>query len=137
MIEGLSHITLIVSSLEKTKTLIETVFGGHEVYSSDGVEFSLSAEKFFLVNDLWVVLMEGPPLAEKTYNHIALKVTDADLEDLKARIWSLGLQVRESRPRVDSEGASLYFYDYDNHLFELHTGTLDERLARYAKSKSR
>ncbi|MDP3309636.1 MAG: FosX/FosE/FosI family fosfomycin resistance thiol transferase, partial [Polaromonas sp.] len=24
-----------------------------------------------------------------------------------------------------------YFYDFDNHLFELHTGTLDERLRQY------
>jgi fosfomycin resistance protein FosX len=29
-----------------------------------------------------------------------------------------------------------YFYDYDNHLFELHTGTLEERLARYAEGKT-
>ncbi len=29
------------------------------------------------------------------------------------------------------EGRSLYFHDHDNHLFELHTGTLEERLARY------
>jgi hypothetical protein len=31
---------------------------------------------------------------------------------------------------------SLYFYDDDNHLFELHTGTLAERLERYAKGKA-
>jgi len=30
------------------------------------------------------------------------------------------------------EGRSIYFYDHDNHLFELHTGNLEERLARYA-----
>ncbi|MEZ0169228.1 FosX/FosE/FosI family fosfomycin resistance thiol transferase [Microvirga sp. TS319] len=43
------------------------------------------------------------------------------------------LELRESRPRVDGEGHSLYFYDHDNHLFELHTGTLDERLERYRR----
>jgi hypothetical protein len=35
------------------------------------------------------------------------------------------------RPRVPGEGRSIYFYDYDSHLFELHTGTLGERLSRY------
>src|ERR1044071_2455902 len=111
MIEGLSHITLFVSDLERTKTLIERVLGGHEVYSSDGVEFSVAREKFFLVNQTWVAVMLGPPLAEKTYNHIAFKVAETDLEELKARIRSLGLEMRESRPRVEGDGASLYFYD--------------------------
>lgn len=31
------------------------------------------------------------------------------------------------------EGQSLYLYDFDNHLFELHTGTLEQRLALYAQ----
>lgn len=47
------------------------------------------------------------------------------------RVRSTGVEVRESRSRVDGEGRSLYFYDYDDHLFELHTGTLERRLARY------
>ena len=131
MIEGLSHITLIVSDLAKAARLLETVFAGREVYSSDGQEFSQSPTKFFLINDLWIALIEGPPLADKTYNHLAFKVAEADLETLKARVLSLGLEVRESRPRVAGEGSSLYFYDDDNHLFELHTGTLEQRLAWY------
>jgi fosfomycin resistance protein FosX len=52
-----------------------------------------------------------------------------------ARVRSFGLKVRESRPRVKGEGRSIYFYDDDNHLFELHTGTLDERLQRYARGR--
>ena len=48
-----------------------------------------------------------------------------------------GLEIRESRPRVEGEGHSLYFYDDDNHLFELHTGTLEERLDRYRQGPTR
>ena len=117
--------------------LIETVFQGREVYSSDGQRFSLSPEKFFLVGGLWIAIMEGRSLAEKTCNHIAFKVAEGDIQTLKDRVVSLGLEVRESRSRVDGEGASVYFYDYDNHLFELHTGTLKTRLARYAKGNPR
>ena len=32
---------------------------------------------------------------------------------------------------MEGEGRSLYFYDFDNHLFEIHTGTLSQRLAGY------
>ena len=45
------------------------------------------------------------------------------------------LDLLPPRPRVEGEGRSLYFYGPDNHLFELHTGTLAERLARYAKGR--
>ncbi len=38
-----------------------------------------------------------------------------------------------ARSRVEGEGRSLYFYDYDNHLFELHTGTLFQRLQKYLR----
>jgi len=44
----------------------------------------------------------------------------------------LGVEIGPPRHRVEGEGESLYFYDFDNHLFELHTGTLEERLARYS-----
>ena len=37
------------------------------------------------------------------------------------------------RDRVEGEGRSIYFYDHDNHLFELHTGTLEMRLESYRK----
>ena len=77
--------------------------------------------------------MEGDPLSEKTYNHVAFKVSADDLPRYRAAIEKLGLPIREPRPRVDGEGQSLYFYDFDNHLFELHTGTLTDRLAAYVR----
>jgi hypothetical protein len=49
-----------------------------------------------------------------------------------ARIRALGLEVREGRLRGGGEGRSICFYGPDNHLFELHSGTLEERLARYS-----
>jgi catechol 2,3-dioxygenase-like lactoylglutathione lyase family enzyme len=77
--------------------------------------------------------MEGDPLPTRTYNHIAFRISDTDYDACTAAIQSLGLDLRESRPRVQGEGRSIYFHDYDNHLFELHTGTLSERLARYER----
>ncbi len=79
--------------------------------------------------------MQGDSLPEKTYNHVAFKITEEDYE-LYAAIRSLELDVKEGRSRVEGEGRSLYFYDYDNHLFELHTGTLNQRLQRYRNIES-
>lgn len=136
MIEGLSHITLVVRDLAQSSRLMVDVLGGREVYASGEATFSIAREKFFVAGGLWIALMEGEPLPERSYNHIAFKVSEADLGGLEGRIHALGLEIRDSRQRVAGEGASLYFYDWDNHLFELHTGTLGERLARYAKGRA-
>jgi fosfomycin resistance protein FosX len=135
MVESLSHITFVVKDLERTRRLFVEVLGGREVYSSGDATFSISREKFFVVGGTWIAIMEGEPRPERTYNHVAFKVTVEDLPRCRTAIDRLGLDVRETRPRVEGEGHSIYFYDYDNHLFELHAGTLHERLARYAKGK--
>jgi len=131
MIEGISHITLIVSDLEKSKRVVTDILGGKEIYDGSVKNFSLSKEKFFDVSGLWLVLMEGTVQIEKTYNHIAFNIQEKDLLTAEKSIRKLGLEIKSSRPRITGEGQSLYFYDYDNHLFELHTGTLTERLEHY------
>ncbi|EIM25094.1 FosX/FosE/FosI family fosfomycin resistance hydrolase [Microvirga lotononidis] len=133
MIEGLSHITLITRDLDRMTVIIEGALGGLEIYASGNETFSLSREKFFDVGGLWIAVMEGESLPSRTYNHIAFKIPASAVEDYRTRIEALGLEIRESRPRVEGEGHSLYFYDDDNHLFELHTGTLEERLERYRR----
>jgi catechol 2,3-dioxygenase-like lactoylglutathione lyase family enzyme len=134
MIEGLSHLTFIVRDLDRMSRLIE-VLGGRQVYASGNETFSLSREKFFVAGGLWLAIMEGEPLDKRTYNHVAFKVREEDLNELKRRIEALDLDIRESRARVEGEGSSIYFHDWDNHLFELHTGTLETRLERYAKGR--
>ena len=133
MIEGLSHMTFIVRDLDRMTEILTGVFDAREVYASDTKQFSLSREKFFLIGDIWIAIMEGDALPERSYNHIAFKIDDADFEGYAERVGKLGLEMRPPRPRVEGEGRSIYLYDDDNHMFELHTGTLNERLARYAK----
>ncbi|MCB8823077.1 FosX/FosE/FosI family fosfomycin resistance hydrolase [Microvirga rosea] len=137
MIEGLSHITLITRDLARMGQIIETVLDGREVYASGEETFSLSREKFYLAGGLWIAIMEGESLPGRSYNHIAFKIPAGEIDTYRRRIETLGLEFRESRPRVEGEGASLYFYDHDNHLFELHTGTLEERLERYRLGRNR
>ncbi len=133
MIEGLSHLTFIVKDLDRMEQLLTTVFDARKIYDSGEGTFSLSKERFFDIGGLWIGTMEGEPLPSQTYNHVAFQFPDADYDEYLTRIKSLGLQVRKDRPRVEGEGRSIYFYDHDNHLFELHSGTLEERLKLYAK----
>ena len=131
MIEGISHITFIVKDLKLATTFFKEIFDAEEVYASGDATFSVSKEKFFMVGNQWIAVMEGESLPTRTYNHVAFKISEADFETYQERIRKLGLDFKPPRPRVDGEGRSLYFYDFDNHLFELHTGALSQRLERY------
>jgi fosfomycin resistance protein FosX len=133
MIEGVSHITFIVKDLEKTARIFIDGLGGEEVYSSGDEMFSVSREKFFMVGGVWIAIMEGDALPTRTYNHVAFKIKPDEIDAYLSKLKALNLEIRAPRSRVEGEGQSIYFYDYDNHTFELHTGTLSDRLARYAK----
>jgi fosfomycin resistance protein FosX len=131
-IDGISHITFLARDLERTANLLCEGLGATEVYDSSKRNFSISREKFFTLGGLWIAVMEGKAV-ERSYRHIAFKVSAADLPQLEAKLRSLGAEIQPSRPRVEGEGQSLYFYDFDNNLFELHTGTLEQRLQRYER----
>ena len=128
---GTSHITFIVRDLERMSRLLCDGLGAREVYDSRAKNYSLSREKFFVLGGVWLVAMEGEPAAERSYQHVAFQVSESDLPTYHAKLQALGVEIRVPRDRVEGEGESLYFYDFDDHLFELHTGTLDKRLTRY------
>lgn len=135
MIKGLSHMTFITADLDRMEQVLTHIFDAKKIYDSGDQTFSISEEKFFLIGDMWIAIMKGDPLSDKTYNHIAFKIDDAEFDDYLSRIHDLGLELREGRARVPGEGQSIYFYDDDNHMFELHTGTLEERLERYKSGR--
>jgi fosfomycin resistance protein FosX len=110
VISGLSHITFMVRDLDRMEVLLTSVFGAREVYESGEMIFALSKERF----RCWRTLTSDHGRRSATFPH---------------------LQSYQSRPRIEGEGRSIYFHDYDDHLFELHTGTLDERLNRYARGR--
>jgi len=132
MIEGISHLTFVVADLDRMEEVLTTVLDAEKVYESGERSFSLAPERFYTVAGQWIAVMQGEPLAARSYNHVAFKISEADYETCLARIRKLGLDLRAGRTRVAGEGRSIYFHDHDNHLFELHTGTLAERLQRYA-----
>jgi catechol 2,3-dioxygenase-like lactoylglutathione lyase family enzyme len=126
--------TFIVADLDAMEQILQQVFGARRVYASGSETFSIAEERFFTLgaDAIWIAIMKGEALPTRSYNHVAFKIEDADFDHYRRRIDALGLDLRESRPRIAGEGRSLYFHDLDNHLFELHTGTLPERLVSYA-----
>jgi len=126
MIQAINHITYVVSDLEQTSLLFQNIFNAEEVYSSP-------TAKYLTINGIWLALNLGEP-QERSYNHIAFTVSEQDLELYMSRLLSHNVEYFVGRDRVAGEGNSIYFYDYDNHLIELHTGTLSERLESYKRN---
>lgn len=136
-IEGISHLTFAVKDLAlATKFFLEGL-GAQEVWDSKTRPSALFKEKFFTLGTAWIAVIEGEKPIERTYRHTAFKVSEADLPQFEARLRAIGVDIKPPRPRVAGEGLSLYFYDFDNHLFELHTGTLEQRLQKFAEERSR
>lgn len=133
MANGLSHITFVCENLDRMEEVLVRVLRARKLYDSGEVTFSLSPERFYDVGGVWVAVMQGAACTARSYNHVAFRIDEAEYDARLAEVQALGLDVREGRARVAGEGRSIYFHDHDNHLFELHTGTLQERLARYSQ----
>ena len=131
MISGISHVTLLVRDLPRAAALFTDALDAREVYASGDDTFSLARERFFLLGGLWLCLMEGTPPDTRSYAHIALQAPEEELSGYRARLIQAGAEILPGRPRIGAEGQSVYFYDFDNHLFELHSGNLEARLMGY------
>lgn len=119
--------------MERAAAFFKAIFDAEEIYSCGDRVFSLSREKFFLIGGQWIAVMGGASLAERTYNHAAFKIREEEFDLYESKVRALNVDLKPARTRVEGEGRSLYFYDYDNHLFELHTGVLSERLEFYGR----
>lgn len=137
MIKGVSHITFVVRNLNRTAALFKEILDAEEVYDSGSERHSLYPEKFFLIGGQWIAVMQADnEVMNRTYHHVAFEVKATDIDKYRDRIVKAGLEIRPSRSRFAGEGESIYFYDFDNNLFELHTGTLEERLKAYKKDEA-
>lgn len=134
MITGISHITFIVKNLDRTANIFKKVFDAKEIYTSEEKKHSLYKEKFFLIGNQWIAIMESEAIVHRTYHHIAFKIEEQDIDIYLKKIKNLNLELKPPRQRMSGEGYSIYFYDYDNNLFELHTGTLSQRLTSYEQA---
>ena len=129
MSSGLSHVTLMVRDLDRMRQILEAALDARLVHEGDGR--SRSREMFLTVGETWVAIIEGEGPSSPTYDHVAFRIEADEFDERLARLRDLGLEVEASRPRQPGEGRSIYFRDHDNHLIELHAGTLEERLTAY------
>ncbi|MEC1262383.1 metallothiol transferase FosB [Bacillus swezeyi] len=132
MIQGLNHLLFSVSDLETSISFYEKVFDA---------KWLVKAEKtaYFDLNGIWLALNEEKDLKRTeihdSYTHIAFSINQEDLLDWEKKLRDLGVNVLTGRKRHKGDKDSIYFSDPDGHKFELHTGSVFDRLEYYQQEK--
>lgn len=120
MLESISHIALVVKDPARTAALFHDLFGARVIERQDS-EGHL--ERFIKLGGTWIALVGAPVERARTGDHIAFRATPELLEATAARLQTMG------REFIRRGNTALYFFDYDEHMFELDTGDMDEELS--------
>jgi catechol 2,3-dioxygenase-like lactoylglutathione lyase family enzyme len=127
MLESISHIALIVREPARTAALLHELFDARVVERKDG---DGHLETFVSLAGTWIVLVGASVQRTRTGDHIAFRATPEIIEATAAKLQAMGREFIRAR-----SNRALYFFDYDDHVFELDAEDLDEELSREAGSQ--
>ena len=122
MLESISHIALVVRDPARTAALFHDLFSARAVERADEQGH---LETFVRLGGIWIVLVGAPVQRARTGDHIAFHATAAILEATVAKLETMGCEFIRAR-----SNKALYFFDYDDHVFELDAEDIDKELGR-------
>jgi catechol 2,3-dioxygenase-like lactoylglutathione lyase family enzyme len=120
MLESISHIALVVKDPGRTAALFRELFSARVLERKDE-EGHL--ETFVRLGGVWIVLVGAPVERARSGDHVAFRATAEVLEATAAKLEAMGREFIRAR-----SNRALYFFDYDNHVFELDTEDIDAEL---------
>jgi catechol 2,3-dioxygenase-like lactoylglutathione lyase family enzyme len=121
MLESISHIALVVKDPARTAALF------HDLFSARAIERRNDEghlETFLSLGGIWIVLVGAPVQRARTGDHIAFRATPEIIEATVAKLEAMGREFIRAR-----SNKALYFFDYDDHVFELDAEDIDQELA--------
>jgi len=113
MLDSISHIALIVKDPARTAALFQDLFSARAV---ERVDAEGHRETFVRLGGIWIVLVAAPVQRARTGDHIAFHATPEILEATVAKLQAMGREFIRAR-----SNRALYFFDDDDHVFELDT----------------
>lgn len=118
MLQGINHITIAVSDLERSLGFYTHLLGMKpHVRWDSGAYLSLGG--------IWFCLSLDEAAPARDYSHIAFDVAKESFDEVANRLRHEGVVEWKKNK---SEGSSLYFLDPDGHKLEIHSGSLQSRL---------
>lgn len=131
-IQAINHLCFSVSDLDKSIEFYQKVFNAK-------LKVKGRRLAYFDLNGLWLALNQEDidrHTSTRSYTHIAFTISDEEFETVFRKLEELQVDMFSGRPRDEKDKKSIYFADPDGHMFEFHTGTLNDRLSYYKSDMS-
>lgn len=135
MITGLNHINLVISNMDASFSFYKEVLGFTPLCRSEGSAYFLAGDKN-TPGALWLSLdldRKGVRLPADCNTHVAFSISQEMFAPFVARLVACGVTSYKENTSPEN---SFYFLDPDGHKLEIHTGTLQSRLAIRKKDPS-
>ena len=121
MLDAISHVALTVQEPARTASLFKKLFDCRVISRTDADGHD---ETFVRLGRTWFVLVQASVERPRTGDHVAFSISKAALLACAEKLKAMNHEFMLARGDT-----ALYFFDYDNHVFELDTTDLEAELA--------
>jgi|SRR5882672_1513899 len=126
MLGAIAHIALTVRDPTRTAGFLRELFDVPPLRRADAEGHD---ETFVRLGVTWFALVAADVKRERTGDHVAFRVARETIPSIAGKLKSKGYEFI-----LSESGTSLYFFDFDNHLFELVSSDQEQELNDLAAS---
>ena len=128
MLGPIAHIALIVRDPARTADFLRELFNCPVLRRTDAEGHD---ETFVRLGVTWFALVGADVKRERTGDHVAFRVARETIAVVADKLELKGCEFI-----LSGSGTSLYFFDFDNHVFELDSSDLEQELDGLAASST-
>jgi catechol 2,3-dioxygenase-like lactoylglutathione lyase family enzyme len=128
MLGSIAHVALTVQDPIRTADFLRDLFEAPVLSRRDEDGHD---ETFIRLGVTWFALVKADVKRERTGDHVAFRVTPGVLAAIAGKLKAKGYDFI-----LNKTGTSLYFFDFDNHVFELDSSAEELELDRQAAASA-